>query len=193
MLYSLHMSNKILEKFQLVGKALFTLGLNHSHSGNISFRKNDKIYITRRGSMKGFLKSSDIICLSFNKSPKDCLASTEVNVHKAIFRNTPARAIVHCHPPIATALSLIRKEIIPLDVEGRIALPKIPILKCLKATASRELEENLPPLLAKYHSVIIKGHGIFSIGASLEDAFHYATLTEHIAKIQYYAGTISRS
>jgi L-fuculose-phosphate aldolase len=65
-------------------------------------------------------------------------------------------------------------------------MPKIPVLKCLKATASKELEKNLPPLLKKYRSAIIKGHGLFSVGQSLEEAFHYATLTEHIAKIIYY-------
>jgi len=187
------MSNKILEKFQLVGNALFIMGLNHSHSGNISFRNGNKIYITRRGSMKGFLKSSDIIRIGWEKSATDNLSSTEVNVHKAIFRNTSALAIVHCHPPIATALSLLRNEIIPIDVEGRLALPKIPVLKCRKATASKELEENLPPLLGKYHSAIIKGHGLFSVGQSLEEAFHYATLTEYIAKILYYTEIISRS
>jgi L-fuculose-phosphate aldolase len=183
--------NHIQRKIQLVGNALFTLGLNHSHSGNISFRKGRKIYITRRGSMKGLLEPADIICLGLEDSARDKIASTEVNVHKAIFRNTQANAIVHCHPPISTALSLIKNKIIPLDVEGRIALPKIPVLKCLKATASKELENKLPPLLEKYRSVIIKGHGLFSIGESLEEAFHYATLTEHISKIIYYTDTVS--
>ena len=187
------MSIKMLEKFQQVGNALFIMGLNHSHSGNISFRNGNKIYITRRGSMKGFLKSTDIICIGQGKSTMDNISSTEVNVHKAIFRSVSTSAIVHCHPPIATSLSLIRNEIIPIDVEGRLTLPKIPVLKCRKATASKELEEKLPPLLKKYRSVIIKGHGLFSVGKSLEDAFHYATLTEYIAKILYYTETISRS
>ena len=187
------MSIKMLEKFQQVGNALFIMGLNHSHSGNISFRNGNKIYITRRGSMKGFLKKTDIICIEQKKSAMDNLSSTEVNVHKAIFRNVSANAIVHCHPPMATALSINRNALIPIDVEGRITLPKIPVLKCQKATASKELEDKLPPLLKKYKSVIIKGHGLFAVGQSLEDAFHYATLTEYIAKILYYTETISRS
>jgi len=176
----------MLKIFKQIGNALFISGLNHSHSGNISLRIGNKIYITRRGVMKGFLTKRDIICTGINNTWNDYLDSTEINVHRAIYRTTSSKAIVHCHPPIAIALSLIRNEIIPIDVEGLIALPKIPVLKCLKATASKELEENLPPLLKKYRSVIIKGHGLFSAGQSLEEAFHYATLTEHIAKIMYY-------
>ncbi|MEW6027626.1 MAG: class II aldolase/adducin family protein [Planctomycetota bacterium] len=178
----------MLKIFRQIGNALFISGLNHSHSGNISLRTGNKIYITRRGVNKGFLTKKDIVRTGMNKSRNDYLDSTEVNVHRAIYRATPAKAIIHCHPPIATALSLSRKEIIPADVEGRIALPKIPVLKCQKATASKELENNLPPLLKKYHSAIVRGHGVFCIGQSLEEAFHYATLTEHIAKILYYAG-----
>ena len=180
------LSNKIAELFRQIGSALFIRGLNHSHSGNLSIRIGNKIYITRRGSMKGFLKRNDIICTGIKPSPKDKLASTEINVHRAIYNTITAGAIVHCHPPITTALAFSRNEIIPIDVEGLISLPKIPVLECIKATASKELEEKLPPLLHKYKSVVVKGHGIFTVGQTLEDAFHYATLTEHISAILYY-------
>lgn len=176
----------MLKIFKQIGNALFISGLNHSHSGNISLKTGDKIYITRRGVMKGFLRKEDIIHTGIKNTWNDYLDSTEINVHRAIYRMTSSKAIVHCHPPIAIALSLIRNEIIPIDVEGLIAMPKIPVLKCLKATASKELEQNLPPLLKKHQSVLIKGHGLFAVGQSLEEAFHYATLTEHIAKILYY-------
>jgi len=182
------MSNKIHEIFSRVGSALFISGLNHSHSGNMSLRCCEKIYITWTGSMKGFLKKSDILCVDLNRpSPLDAAASSEINVHRAIYRFTGVQAVIHTHPPITTALAFRRAKIIPMDVEGRITLPGIPVLKYRKPTASEELGNKLPPLLKKHHSVIIKGHGVFSAGNSLEDAFHYASLTEHISKIIYYA------
>ncbi|MEK7310112.1 MAG: hypothetical protein AAB038_04775 [Planctomycetota bacterium] len=39
------MSNKILEKSQLVDITLFDLGLNHSYSSNASFRNGNKILL----------------------------------------------------------------------------------------------------------------------------------------------------
>jgi L-fuculose-phosphate aldolase len=180
------LSNKILMKFREIGNACFTTGLNYSHSGNISLFINNKIYITRRGVMKGFLKGNDIVCVKTCKSNNDYLASSEIGVHRAIYKATDAKAIIHTHPPITIAMAFIKNQIKPIDLEGKIILPTIPVLKCRHATASRELEEKLPPLLKKYHSVIIKKHGVFSIGKSLGEAFHYASLTEYVSKVLYY-------
>jgi len=181
------LSNKTFKIIHQIGNALFLRGLNHSQSGNISMRIGNKIYITRRGSMKGFLEKSDIVTVGMKESANDKIASTEMIVHRSIYNQTDAKAIIHCHAPITTALAFSRDEIIPMDLEGSIALPKIPVLNATHATASKELAEKLPPLLIKYHSVVVKGHGIFTMGEKLEDAFHYATLTEYISTILYYA------
>lgn len=180
-------STKITKVFQQIGWACFISGINTSHSGNISVRSGNKIDITRRGSMKGFLTARDIITIGIKPSRADKHASTEANIHRAIYQNTNARAVLHTHPPIATGLSFRQSDIRPIDVEGSILLPQIPVLKCLKPTASRELATKLPVLLRKYPAVLVKGHGLFCIGATLEEAFHHTTLAEHAAKIITYA------
>ena len=48
------------------------------------------------------------------------LASTEINVHRAIYLGTAAQAIVHAHPPYAIARSLMCDEIVPIDTSCRI-------------------------------------------------------------------------
>jgi L-fuculose-phosphate aldolase len=58
--------------------------------------------------------------------PKD--ASSEYRVHLAIYRKMPCRAIVHAHPPFAVAASLSTDEIIPLDSEGEMFCPRIPVV-----------------------------------------------------------------
>lgn len=181
-------STKITKVFQQIGGACFIRGINTSHSGNISMRSGNVIYITRRGTMKGFLGAKDIITVGIKPSARDAEASIEVAVHRAIYRHTTARAVLHTHPPVATGLSFRRTEIRPIDVEGSILLSKIPVLNCRQATASKELANKLPVLLKKYPAVIVKRHGLFCIGRSLEEAFHYTTLTEHAAEIIVYAG-----
>ncbi len=46
----------ILSQFQSVGRDLFARGLIASHSGNLSIRIGERLFITHRGSMLGSLE-----------------------------------------------------------------------------------------------------------------------------------------
>ena len=105
----------ILSQFQTVGRDLFTTGLVSSHSGNLSIRLGERIIITRRNSGLGCLGEHDLIETGISKNDRNTpLASIELAVHRAIYRETPALAIVHAHPPHAVALSLTETEIVPM-------------------------------------------------------------------------------
>jgi len=174
----------IIEEFKKIGRATFETGLNNSHSGNISVRVGNKILITRRGSMLGYLKDEDIIETGLEHDDSGiALASSEVGVHRAIYKGTSALAILHTHPVTATALSLLCDEIIPIDVEGSYYHRKIPVLAFEYSSGSREMEEELPKALKNYKVAMVKGHGAFSIGDFLEEAFYYAHSLENIARI----------
>ncbi|AVX20474.1 L-fuculose-phosphate aldolase [Carboxydocella sporoproducens DSM 16521] len=177
----------MLNMFQLVGRDLFQSGLNNSHSGNLSIRQGDRIIITRRGAMLGHLTERDLIETGLEKN--DChitLASTEIRVHRAIYRNTAALAIVHAHPVFATTLSLLEDEIIPVDSEGAYLLHKIPVLSVEHTVGSQEVEQKLPDLLKEYKIVMVRGHGSFAIGQLLEEAYQLTASLEHSCKIAYY-------
>lgn len=181
----------IIEEFKKIGRATFETGLNNSHSGNISVRVGNKILITRRGSMLGYLKDEDIIETGLEHDDSGiALASSEVGVHRAIYKGTSALAIVHTHPVTATALSLIYDEIIPIDVEGSYFHRRIPVLAFEYSSGSREMEEELPKALKNYKVVMVKGHGAFSIGDFLEEALYYAHSLENIAKIIFMVKAI---
>ena len=182
---------EIIDEFKKIGRAVFDVGLNNSHSGNMSVRVGDRILITRRGSMLGFLQDHDIIETGLEQDDSGIsLASTEVAVHRAIFNGTSCLAIVHTHPITATALSLVQDEIIPVDVEGSYYLRKVPILEFEFGTGSKEMEQELPKALKNYRVVMVKGHGAFSVGNFLEEAFHYAHMVENVAEIIYRVKTL---
>lgn len=177
----------MLKDFQLVGQDLFMAGINNSHSGNLSVRYGDRIVITRRGSMLGHLTERDLIETGLEKNDSHItLASTEIRVHRAIYRQTSALAIVHAHPVFATALSLIDDEIIPVDSEGSYVLHKVPVLSAEHTIGSQEVEENLPFLLRESKIVMLRGHGCFAIGQLLEEAYQLTTSLEHSCKILYH-------
>lgn len=178
------MSRMILKEFQWVGKALFQEGLNTSHSGNMSVRLDGAILITRRGAMLGRLKEEDLMEIKIDReSERDTLASSELPVHRAIYKKTSWRAIVHCHPPLAIALSLKRGRIVPLDVEGSYHLGEIPVLFSHNPVGSKEIAEEIAELMKDRRIIMVKAHGSFSAGDTLEEAYHLSSCLEHSCRI----------
>lgn len=176
----------VIEELKRIGSAVYQAGLNNSHSGNMTVRVGNRILVTRRGSMLGFLKDGDIIETGLEHNDSGiALASSEVAVHRAIYKGTSALAILHTHPITATALSILQDEIIPIDVEGSYYLRRIPVLKFEFGTGSVEMEKDLPKALKNYKVVMVKGHGAFSVGQFLEEAFQYAHMLENISQIIY--------
>ncbi len=162
--------DRLVEEFALAGSTLFAAGLNNSHSGNLSVRLGGRLVITRRGSMLGRLSTEDLVSVGLDEDDSGiALASTEVNVHRSIYRSTSALAVVHTHPRSATALSLSGRDIVPVDVEGRYYFKRVPVLGVKRAIGSEELESELPVLLKDFPIVVVKGHGAFAVGGSLEE------------------------
>ena len=69
--------------------------------------------ITKSGSMLGWLEEDDIVGFNIeNPDPEsETKASTEAIVHKEVFKNTDAKAIIHSHNLFCTILSFILNEI----------------------------------------------------------------------------------
>lgn len=181
----------IFEDFIRYGRDLFLMGLNNSHSGNMSIRKNDSIFITRHGAQLGSLSSSDIVRTNLDNEKLDKNASYEIKVHRAIYKNSPASAIVHAHPPIGIAVSLKQEKVIPIDMEGPFYLPEIPVLfKCEKTISSDCVADELPKLLKDYKIVLVRGHGSFAVGRSIEEAYQWTSVCESICKIIWISKTL---
>ena len=172
--------------FTKYGRLLFDQGLNNSHSGNMSFCQDHSIYITRHGARLCDITYEDIVKVNLTDPSKDKDASVEIKVHRAVYAACPQiHAIAHAHAPHAVVLSLDRPEIKPIDDEGKFYLPTIPILSAANTISSDEVAEKLPALLGKYKTAIVRGHGVFAAGTSIEEATMYASVTENICKLLY--------
>jgi L-fuculose-phosphate aldolase len=115
------------------------------------------------------------------------LASTEINVHRAIYQGTAAQAIVHAHPPYAIARSLMCDEIVPVDSEGSYLLHKVPVVHTELTAGSKEVAELLPLWLKEYDIVMLRGHGPFAIGHLLEEAYQLTSVLEMSCRIMTIA------
>jgi len=174
----------ILSQFQSVGHDLFTRGLISVSSGNISIRLGDRIIITRRVSRLSCLEENDLIETGLSKNDRSTpLASVELNVHRAIYQQTPALAIIHAHPPHAVALSLTDTEITPSDTEGLSIVGQVPVLGWNMKVKRGGLADVIAQALKQCRIVMVHGHGSFAIGQLLEEAHSYTTTLEESCRV----------
>jgi len=175
---------RLYEEFRDIGRDIFVTGLTSSHGGNMSVRVGDRIIIKRRGAQFGRLKISDFVETKlFGKDSGITRASTELIVHRAIYENTSALAVIHSHPKTAIALSLSRDEIIPIDNEGSYLLRKIPVVTVEMASGSKEMANAVSEALQGYKIIMQRGHGCFAIGQTLEEAYHWVSTLEEVSDI----------
>ncbi len=175
----------ILSQFQTVGRDLFTRGLVSSHSGNLSIRLGDRIIITRRGIMLNSLQEHDLIETGINKNSRSTpLAATDLAIHRAVYRQTQALAIVHAHPPHAVALSLTEVEIVS-NIEGLsiTGTGTVPVVGWNLEEKSGDLAAIIAQALKQHRIIMVRNHGSFAIGQLLEEAYNFTTALEQSSQV----------
>src|SRR5512136_164723 len=183
---------RIYEVFREIGRDLYAANMISSHGGNLSIRLGDHVIIKRRGAMLGALKPHDLIETRIDKNDSGvALASTELLVHRTIYKETPALAICHCHPRTAIAFSLSRDEIVPIDNEASYLLKKVPVIWEEFASGTPEMANKVAEALKDYKIVMLRGHGSFATGQTLDEAFHWSTTLEESCQIALAAKLIN--
>jgi L-fuculose-phosphate aldolase len=182
---------RIYEMFRDIGRDLYTANMISSHGGNLSVRLGDRVVIKRRGAMLGQLKPHDLIETGIEKNDSGvALASTELLVHRRIYLSTPALAVVHCHPRTAIAFSLSRDELVPIDNEASYLLKKVPVVAEEFASGTPEMANKVARALQDYKIIMLRGHGSFATGQTLDEAFHWSSTLEESCQIELAAKLI---
>jgi len=175
---------QVLPEFQLAGATLAACRCNNSHSGNLSIRRGDRIVITRTGAMLANLVANDLVVTSLNPTDDErCPASTELAVHLKIYERTEFAAVAHGHALSAVAVGWLVDRLEPIDVEGAYYFGSVPVLEHAPATANPELGEALANSLADKPVVILRGHGVFAAGDTLERAMQRVTSVNDSAEL----------
>ena len=178
------------------GKKIVEAGLAHSHFGNVSKRVGYQMLISTTGSMLGELEGQIVTVPVDPASPDelDVIASTEVNVHRAIYRATSALAILHGHSKYAVAMSMLyepgEEQIVPEDAESIYVLHEIPVVR--GGVGSDELAQNAADALRDHKGIIVQGHGTFARGATVDEAYVILSSIEHACTVKYLVDNARR-
>jgi len=146
------------------GRKLWERQYVDGNGGNISCRiGDDYILCTPTMISKGDMKPSDI-CLSDiegNIVAGNRLRTSELLLHLEIYRANPrARAIVHCHPPYATAFSLTgTPPPIGLISEYEIFIGPAALAR-FETPGTQAFAETVLPFVRHHNTILLANHGI---------------------------------
>jgi L-fuculose-phosphate aldolase len=175
-----------LEDLIRYGKKMVERDLVSAHAGNISKRIGNTILISMHGSMLDELEGKIVQVPLDPPSPLDQLASSELPMHRAIYRQTEAMAVFHGHGRFSIIASLATQatHLTPEDSESAYYLPVIPIIE--GASGSEELGYAAAVALKDHRGALIRGHGVVTKGASIEEAYAGLAVIEQACHIRYH-------
>jgi L-fuculose-phosphate aldolase len=166
-----------------VGKRLYETGLAVAKSGNISARIDEKsILITATGTSLGNLKDEDIVTvdLGSGKPSGDIKPSSELPLHALVYKNFPAKVVVHCHPPLINGYFAVTSHLKASTFETKFYLGEVPLVKQETPTVTQpELVINA---LKQNNLVVLKNHGTVAIADKFEDALSLTEALEEAVK-----------
>ena len=158
-----------------------------STDGNISVRLDSRRVLTSpTGMSKGMMSPDDLVItdLQGRKVAGRREASSELAMHLLIYNRRPeVHAVVHAHPPAATAHAAAG---IPLNKallsELIIALGCIPVAQ-YGTPGTQELSDALEPLVQHNDAILLANHGVVTCGPDLLTAFFRMETVEHFAQV----------
>ena len=186
----------IRERIVKVGKELYEHELVTGPTGNISARipGTDTAIIKPSGVSMGLLKPEELVLVDLqgNKIRGELSLSVETPMHTAIYRaRSDVQAVVHTHAPVATAFGIAGVEILPLQIEMFMFIPKgVPIIP-FEFPGSKELAEAVQKKIVVFDAVILENHGVVTVGSSIEEACDLNKLIEECAEVQYMATVLA--
>jgi L-fuculose-phosphate aldolase len=119
-------------------------------------------------------------------APEGCCASKEMPMHLIAYNLRPeVGAVVHVHPPHATAFA-VKKHFLPLVADG--AKTRLRVVPCVgyAPSGSPGLHRFVESGIKQYPqstAFLLKNHGLLALGLNLKGALYVADLVEDTAKI----------
>lgn len=165
-------------------------------AGNLSARVSEDLLVcTRHGADKEMLGPQDLVLcdLDGRKLDGEGEATSELNMHREAYRLRPdMRAVIHSHPPAATAFAATATLLDQLQLPEMIVLLGPVCLVPYATPGSERLAQNLSPLLDGHDAFLLENHGALTLGRSARQAALRMDLLEQNARITLMAKQLGR-
>jgi ribulose-5-phosphate 4-epimerase/fuculose-1-phosphate aldolase len=176
------------EEVVAVARSLFTRGLTHGRTGNVSVRVGDQILITPTGASLGTIEPDDLSTIGLDgqhiSGPRP---SKEAFLHATMLRERPqANAVVHTHSIHAAAVSCLADldpdDAIPaLTAYFAMRVGTLPLLPYY-APGDANAAEAVAQAAVHHSALLLSNHGPVVAGPDLNTALDVLEELEHTAK-----------
>lgn len=162
-----------------------------NHDGNVSARiGRDRFLITPTATSKAEVREDLLVVVDGKGAPVEGTRKPpgEVELHLAAYRARPdVQAVLHAHPPYATAFGAARVPLEPVCLPeavvslGRVPLAPFALPKTPAATGA------VSACAAGADAMLLPGNGALTLGPDVALAFLRMELVEHLARILHHA------
>ena len=180
----------------IYNEMLIDLDLVSWTSGNVSISDGKNLYIKPSGILFKDIHSNNIATVNIEtgEHTRGLKPSTDTESHRVIYKNKPEiRSIVHTHSTFATAFAACGKNIpVYLTAMADEFGEEIPCSGYAEI-GGKEIGEEVCKYADPTGIVLLRNHGVFTIGTSAKSAMKKAVMVEDIAKTTYYAIKLSET
>src|SRR3954467_5399993 len=178
---------KLKEQMCDIGRRIWQKGYCAGNEGNHSVRIGpDRVLCTPTGISKGFLKPDDICTVDMEgkQVAGKRKRTSEMLMHLAIYKaREDARAVVHSHPPHASAFAIAGVELPTcIHPEAEVFLGVVKTAKYVTPGDTR-LGESLLPYVKDSNTILLQNHGSVTYSTDLEDAYYKLEIVDAYARI----------
>lgn len=178
---------KIREEMCEIGRRIYNKGFAAANDGNISFRMSeDRVLCTPTRVSKGFMKPDDlcIVDLEGHQISGKKRRSSEILLHLTIMKERPdVRAVVHCHPPHATAFAVAHEPIPKCTMpEFEVFIGEVAIAP-YETPGTQTFADTVIPYIRDTDVVILANHGTVTAGSDLTDAYFKTEIIDAYCRI----------
>lgn len=176
------------------GLKIYQRGLVAANDGNLSVRVGgNALWVTPTGVSKGSMTEDMLVKLDLdgNRLEGTRKPSSETKMHLRIYKENPdVRAVVHAHPPAATAFACAG---IPLDKpviqEAVVFLGTVPVAP-FALPGSEGVANSVAPFCRDYRALLLEYHGAVTWGESMEQAHYRLECLEQLANVTLHLKTL---
>lgn len=179
-----------------VGRKLWERQYVDGNGGNISYRITDNwVLCTPTMCSKADLTPASLSLVDLdNKLLCGTLPHTsEILLHLAIYKSVPeARAVVHCHPPHATAFAITSTEpAVGILPESEVFIGPVPISP-YDTPGTQAFADTILPYARQHNTILLANHGVVCWSDTVTHAEWLAEVVDTHCRILILAAQIGR-
>jgi L-fuculose-phosphate aldolase len=172
-------------------RRIHAAGWAANHDGNVSVRiGRDRFLITPTATSKAEITESMLVVVDGTGAVVEGTRKPpgEIELHLAAYRARPdVDAVLHAHPPHATAFGVARVPLEPVCLpEAVVSLGQVPLAPFAMPKTPLATEA-VSRCASEADAMLLPGNGVLTLGPDVALAFLRMELVEHLAKILQHA------